>query len=249
MGEKRRSVQRFLAAGNTKCPICWTPFTSNAAITVEHVPPKSLGGVKACLTCRDCNTKFSNDEEFWRREITGTTRLSLEDKGGHRIGLVNANVAALDKPIKHISIQPSGGAWPSEDALSPIERTSSIKFQVPSEGQITRASVKSLYLMAGCARQGEAWTTGWAPSVRDYLQGNRPWDSGIGCYVGDNWELPLENFVMRCQVAGRSDVFVSAWKEHLCIFGASKADVNGTSCSIIWLENGPFIFGKNTQAK
>ena len=46
--------------GNTKCPICMTPFTraaveSGVDVTLEHVPPKTVGGSVRCLTCADCN--------------------------------------------------------------------------------------------------------------------------------------------------------------------------------------------------
>ena len=46
--------------GNTACPICLASFTRDAAsagrtVTLEHVPPKSLGGLARCLTCKQCN--------------------------------------------------------------------------------------------------------------------------------------------------------------------------------------------------
>ena len=47
-------------AGNLKCPICLTSFTEEEAkagetVTLEHVPPKALGGSVLCLTCAPCN--------------------------------------------------------------------------------------------------------------------------------------------------------------------------------------------------
>ena len=50
--------------GNTRCPICLVSF-SRAAVakgseaTLEHAPPKALGGTVVCLTCRDCNAAAS----------------------------------------------------------------------------------------------------------------------------------------------------------------------------------------------
>jgi hypothetical protein len=42
------------------CPICGRLFTkvalSNGALTLEHVPPKSLGGKALLLTCKECNS-------------------------------------------------------------------------------------------------------------------------------------------------------------------------------------------------
>ena len=46
--------------GNIACPLCQTRFTRNQAsagrtVTLEHVPPKALGGQPRCLTCKRCN--------------------------------------------------------------------------------------------------------------------------------------------------------------------------------------------------
>ncbi|MDE0000259.1 MAG: hypothetical protein OXQ89_21150 [Rhodospirillaceae bacterium] len=51
---------KLYARGNTHCPLCFTPFTkaeasSGRTVTLEHVPPKALGGKALCLTCRSCN--------------------------------------------------------------------------------------------------------------------------------------------------------------------------------------------------
>ena len=55
--EIRRS---FYEAGNIRCPICLERFTEAEAldgrtVTLEHVPPKALGGKPMCLTCTSCN--------------------------------------------------------------------------------------------------------------------------------------------------------------------------------------------------
>jgi hypothetical protein len=52
--------------GNTACPLCFTPFTSAEAssgrsVTLEHVPPKALGGKALCLTCKSCNAGAGRD--------------------------------------------------------------------------------------------------------------------------------------------------------------------------------------------
>ena len=48
--------------GNRACPLCMAGFTRDQAsagrsVTLEHVPPKSLGGQARCLTCRPCNAR------------------------------------------------------------------------------------------------------------------------------------------------------------------------------------------------
>ena len=55
-----KSRLRLFDLGNTQCPICMTPFTRDAVesgidVTLEHVPPKTVGGSVRCLTCTDCN--------------------------------------------------------------------------------------------------------------------------------------------------------------------------------------------------
>ena len=58
--EKRRKRLKFFDLGNTRCPICLRSFTRDAAekgqtVTLEHVPPETLGGSVKCLTCKPCN--------------------------------------------------------------------------------------------------------------------------------------------------------------------------------------------------
>lgn len=61
-GRARRLA--FFDRGNIQCPICLTPFSRNAVakgsiVTLEHAPPKALGGAVICLTCADCNAGVS----------------------------------------------------------------------------------------------------------------------------------------------------------------------------------------------
>lgn len=62
MNIKAKRRLRFFDLGNTRCPICLRPFTRDAArkgqtVTLEHVPPETLGGSERCLTCKSCNEK------------------------------------------------------------------------------------------------------------------------------------------------------------------------------------------------
>lgn len=205
-----------------------------------------------------------------RREVAGTTRMWMLDANGTKLAAADYSVkwkkwtrseineihrlhgkAAADDAAAtegFISFETEQGVWPSKEAVAPpaLNRIESMKFQFPSDGQVMRAWIKSLYLLAGCARRGDAWATTWAPKVRDYLQGHRPWGDDMG-YFDANFESPSDSFVARCQVAQKSDVFISAWKEYLCVFGASKAEIpHGVSVPVIWIEHGPFVFGKST---
>lgn len=51
---------KFFDLGNNRCPICLVEFSRDAVksgngVSIEHVPPKSVGGVERCLTCSSCN--------------------------------------------------------------------------------------------------------------------------------------------------------------------------------------------------
>lgn len=63
MGNKKRFQRRLelFDRGNTSCPICLTAFSreeveNGLRVTLEHVPPKALGGTIRCLTCAHCNS-------------------------------------------------------------------------------------------------------------------------------------------------------------------------------------------------
>jgi hypothetical protein len=55
------------------CPICWTAFSLGALaageLTLEHVPPESVGGDELALTCRTCNNDAgAKSDSHMRRE-------------------------------------------------------------------------------------------------------------------------------------------------------------------------------------
>ena len=63
-GRARRFRKRLFEAGNNRCPICLSEFdrsdvVAGSEVTLEHAPPKSLGGFPICLTCKSCNNKAS----------------------------------------------------------------------------------------------------------------------------------------------------------------------------------------------
>ncbi len=256
MGEKKRNVQRLLDAGNDRCSICWQSLTTNtmATITVEHVPPRSLGGPPACLTCLTCNNRFAEAEEYLRREVRGTSRMSLRDDERRR---VLASDVVLPEPYvdengkKHLDFRLRDNTWKSVENDQIIwsgmmPKMTSVEFQIPDEEELTRAWVKLFYLMAGCARRGEAWRTAWAPKVREYLQGNIPWEQDVGLLQTNKTPLaPPGGAVASCRAAQRSDLFFAAWNEYSCILGLPEKDTpHDRMLDIQWIELGPFVYGR-----
>ena len=66
MARKRPRDRRltFFRLGNTHCPICLVQFTDEDVrrgqnVTLEHAPPKTMGGQEVCLTCDRCNSLAS----------------------------------------------------------------------------------------------------------------------------------------------------------------------------------------------
>ena len=66
-GRDRRLRLRLYRAGNTKCPICLSQFTQSdvatGRATLEHAPPRALGGSAICLTCSECNNRASRIDQ------------------------------------------------------------------------------------------------------------------------------------------------------------------------------------------
>lgn len=62
------------------CPICSRPFDRRALetgeLTLEHVPPRSMGGRPICLTCKDCNSTAGHAFDFAPAELQTITTLA-----------------------------------------------------------------------------------------------------------------------------------------------------------------------------
>jgi len=254
MGEKRRKEQKkkkLLDAGNDRCPICWQPLVDSKDITIEHVPTKFLGGHEACLTCRSCNNGFSKIEEFMRRDIQGTTRMPLYE-GARRIAA--SDVVLPSKRSDPFVVETKENLWLSEGdnmPMSALARANQLVFQTPSRQEVLKAWIKSFYLMAGCDRSGEAWSTTWAPRVRSYLQGNRPWNTEVGVFRKNDPEKPAaplapSGVVGRLHARQRTDVFFASWREYACFFGLSEIPTDGVISPVKfqWLDEGPFVYGE-----
>ena len=92
------------------CPICGRGFVeqalSNGMLTLEHVPPRSMGGRRLVLTCRDCNARAGHmmDVHAYKREkildfVQGTLREPLGAQLVVDDTVVNIQVTAIDRHI------------------------------------------------------------------------------------------------------------------------------------------------------
>lgn len=75
--KRRRLFERAVEAharatgrtdGKFVCPVCLDSFDSTALerdlLSLEHVPPRSVGGKELCLTCRRCNSEAGDQFDY-----------------------------------------------------------------------------------------------------------------------------------------------------------------------------------------
>lgn len=83
------------------CPICTRGFSRDDLVhrrlTLEHVPPESVGGTKICLTCRGCNSAGGHQADYALAELgrLRTMRAALrgEEKFDGKIRLEAGGIA------------------------------------------------------------------------------------------------------------------------------------------------------------
>ena len=79
---------KFFGLGNRHCPICLVQFTeenvrAGRGVTLEHAPPKTLGGREVCLTCEPCNSRASSTSDQAIKRSKNPPELQF-DIGGNR---------------------------------------------------------------------------------------------------------------------------------------------------------------------
>ena len=160
-GRNRRLRQRLFEAGNTRCPICLSEFSrsdvvAGTEVTLEHAPPKALGGAAICLTCKECNNKASlvDHHAFLSKKArdewsAGRGAPIVVDLFGHAKsyrfipGDPNAPYPARKHLMRNGSIEL--GPLPPKERL---DADKGISFRIPQRDDYEFVSmVKSAYLM------------------------------------------------------------------------------------------------------
>ena len=80
---------KFFNLGNTHCPICLVQFTeenvrTGRGVTLEHAPPKTLGGREVCLTCEPCNSLASGSSDQAVKRSKSPPELQFDISGTRR---------------------------------------------------------------------------------------------------------------------------------------------------------------------
>ena len=160
-GRDRRLRQRLFDAGNNRCPICLSEFDRSDAVagtevTLEHAPPKSLGGVPICLTCKSCNNKASLIDQHAFSSVKARNEWAegrgapiVVDLFGHKRSYrftphdSNAPYPARKHLFRNGTIQL--GPLPPKEHL---DANKGISFRIPQRDDFEFASmIKSAYLM------------------------------------------------------------------------------------------------------
>ena len=170
-GRERRLRQRLFDAGNTKCPICLADFgksdvAAGTEVTLEHAPPKSLGGAPICLTCKSCNNNSSLIDQHAYLSVkakkewaTGLGIAPIEicrcySGTRNRIALFHMTRTPLSSARKNLL----RNGTIDLGSLSPkqrLDRNKGISFKIPQRDDYEFVSmIKSAYLMVFSALMG-----------------------------------------------------------------------------------------------
>jgi hypothetical protein len=117
------------------CPICGSGFTQNALqaiiLTLEHIPPKSLGGKTLLLTCKQCNNTAGHkiDSALHRRQCHYNLIQAITKKEGTYKGRVILNIGG-QKLNYNLSIK--GEKWIFQPAGNDPESVKRLQSQLES---------------------------------------------------------------------------------------------------------------------
>ena len=80
---------KFFGLGNTHRPICLVPFTEDdvrtgRGVTLEHAPPRTVGGREVCLTCEPCNRRASATSDQAVKRTNSPPEVEIETSGIRR---------------------------------------------------------------------------------------------------------------------------------------------------------------------
>jgi hypothetical protein len=84
------------------CPICLTLYTEHALnqeienpLTIEHIPPESLGGKRLILTCKNCNNNagkldkrlldYTKTKDFYEFKPESKVEANIQLNGRHLV--------------------------------------------------------------------------------------------------------------------------------------------------------------------
>ena len=163
-GHLRRLRSRLFDRGNTNCPICLTAFAEieverGRKVTLEHAPPKAMGGQVACLTCSRCNNAGSVLDRAATRERKAIgdyasgrgTEIEVNLFGARRSGLLRPEEG---KPLRFPMPTKVGQLrgkmelrfLPGGQGLD-VSKGIEIRIKKPSSDHVNASLLRSAYLL------------------------------------------------------------------------------------------------------
>ena len=141
----RRNRQQLYDRGNVACPICFAPFTRDEAlagrkITLEHVPPKSIGGQVRCLTCQQCNAGAGRDIDQAAALDRQPTKVTVDIMGKRGSFTLSDEGKPLTTPFRQFT------AHDLEDLQHSRTRSFTMSLRFPDRKAVAASSLKSAYL-------------------------------------------------------------------------------------------------------
>ena len=131
--------------GNIKCPICLTAFTRNdvnagRVVTLEHVPPKFVGGQARCLTCKRCNTYLGRNIDQAAAIATQPAKVTINIMGKQGAFRLSDDGKPLTTPFRQYTKRDI------ENLRNTKSRTFTMGLQIPDREAVATSWIKAAYL-------------------------------------------------------------------------------------------------------
>lgn len=143
------------------CPICLRAFTDVKELTLEHVPPKSLGGKPLCLTCVKCNNSAGHTVDAALNEEHKIAESFQPNSGPQKVHLIVGDAelrVTIDRTPGNTNIEVIEKANDPRIVVQAMEKlrdgvARGDSFRLQYRGNYTRrlaeiGSLKSAYLIA-----------------------------------------------------------------------------------------------------
>ena len=141
----RQKRLQLYERGNVACPICFAAFTRDMAyggrkVTLEHVPPKSIGGRVRCLTCRKCNVGTGRDIEQPAAIAVRPTQVTVDIMGKRGAFTLTDDGKPITTPFRQFS------ARDFQDLRNSDSRTFTMSVRLFDPRAVAASSLKAAYL-------------------------------------------------------------------------------------------------------
>ena len=141
----RRTRLQLYDRGNVACPICRSAFSREEAsagkiVTLEHVPPKFVGGQARCLTCTKCNADTGRNIDQVAAVSKRPTKVTVNIMGKRDSFYLSGDGKELT---------PAFGGYSQQDIRNLKESESgtfTMSLKIPNQEVVATSWIKAAYL-------------------------------------------------------------------------------------------------------